>query len=303
MLIPVILGSSFIVFFILSLAPGNAVTNLAGDADPEAVAELEEKLGLNDPLIVQYGRYLFRLVQGDLGESYYSHKPVIEEYMARFPNTLKLAACSILVAIIIAIPAGVYSAVHQYSFGDYVATSFALVGISLPNFFQGLLLIIIFALWLGWLPSGGADFAKSLILPAITCGTHMAATVTRMTRSSMLEVIRQDYIQMARAKGVNERKVIYKHALRNALIPVITTIGLAFGTAIGGTVAAETVFSWPGVGRLMVESINRRDTNLVLGSIIMTTVIISVVNLIVDIAYAYADPRIRAQYIRRGARK
>ncbi len=296
LLIPVIIGASFIIFFIINIAPGDVTTIMGGDSSDAALYAFKEKLGLNDPLLVQYGRYLLNLLKGDLGNSYYTNRSVISEYFSRFPSTLKLATFSMLLAIVIAIPAGIVSAVRQYSFLDNFSMTMALVGVSMPVFWEGLLLILLFSLHFRWFPSGGETGPLSYVLPTVTAGTHMAATVARMTRSSMLEVIRQDYIVTAQAKGLSQKIVVWKHAFRNALIPIVTSIGISFGTSIGGAVVTETVFSWPGIGRLIVESINRRDTPLILGSIILTTVVVSLVNLIVDILYAYIDPRIKAQY-------
>ena len=301
LLIPVIIGASLIIFFIINIAPGD-ITTIKGDgASEEALEELKEKYGLNDPLIVQYGRYMLNLLHGDLGNSYYTNNSVLSEFFSKFPNTLQLAVWSMLLGIAIALPVGIISAIKQYSLLDNCSMLVALAGVSMPVFWEGLLLIILFSNCLGWLPSGGNSLPFSLVLPVVSSGTHMAATVTRMTRSSMLEVIRQDYICTARAKGLSERVVILKHAFRNALIPIVTTIGTTFGTAIGGALVTETVFSWPGIGRLVVESIDRRDTPMIMGCIILTTVCICLINLTVDLLYAFIDPRIKAQY--KGARR
>lgn len=296
-LIPVIIGVTFIVYFIISFTEGDPATIILGNgATPESVKELREEMGLDKPVIVQYANYLKDLVTGDMGISYTTKNPVIQEIAARFPNTLKLTICSIIVSIVISIPVGIVSATKQYSIFDSVGMVCALIGISMPSFWLGLLLIILFSVNLGWLPSGGADSLKSLILPAITLGVASTATITRTTRSSMLEVIRQDYIRTAKAKGVNKKVVIRKHALRNALIPTVTVTGLEFGFLLGGAVLTETVFSWPGIGRLMVESIQKKDTPTVLGCIVIFSVCFSIVNLLVDILYAYIDPRIKSQY-------
>jgi len=297
MLLPVLLGVTFLVFSIISLAPGDVATMILGQgATQESVAELRNDLGLDQPLLVQYGRYLGHLVQGDMGVSYATKKPVLDEIISRFPNTLTLAFFSILVSILISIPIGVISAVKQYSSFDNLGMIFALIGISMPSFWLGLILIIIFALTLGWFPSGGADQLKSIVLPAITLGVASTASIARTTRSSMLEVIRQDYIRTAKAKGLGSNTVILKHALRNALIPTMTVIGLEFGELLGGAILTETVFSWPGIGRLMVESIQRKDTPMVLGCIIVFSVAFSVVNLLIDILYTFIDPRIKSTY-------
>ena len=301
MLIPVTILTSFIVFFIINLAPGDVVAQLTGgDATPEEIAEIRADLGLDQPIIVRYLKYLSGLVRGDLGKSYLNGRSVFDAYMEKLPATLKLALASIFVSIIISIPLGISSAVHHGSIRDNVGMVAALLGLSMPNFWLGLLLIIAFSLNLGWLPSGGAEGFKSIILPAITVGTGLTAMLTRTTRSSMLDVIRQDYLRMARAKGVPEKVVIRKHALRNALIPVITVIGTQLGSCLGGAILTETVFAWPGVGRLILDAVNSRDIPMVTGCIILKTITISIILLIVDLLYAVVDPRIRAQYAKGG---
>jgi peptide/nickel transport system permease protein len=297
MLLPVMIGVIFLVFFIISLTPGDAASMILGDgATEERIAELREEMGFNDPLIVQYGAYMLDLLRGDLGKSYATGRSVAGEISQRFPNTFKLTVSAIFLSVLISIPIGVISATKQYSIFDNVGMIVALVGISMPSFWTGLILIIIFSLNLGWLPSGGMSGLQSLILPAFTLAIASTASITRTTRSSMLEVIRQDYINTAKAKGVSRRKVINKHALRNALIPAVTVIGLEFGVLLGGAVLTETVFSWPGIGRLMVESIQRKDTPMVLGCVIVFSLSFSIVNLIIDILYAYIDPRIKSNY-------
>lgn len=297
MLLPIVIGVSFVVFFTMSLAPGDPVTMIAGsNADKETLETIREELGLNDSIFIQYGRYMLGLMRGDLGKSYLSGNDVFTEYMSRFPATVILTFWAMIIAIGIAIPIGIISAVKQYSLIDNVGTLIALLGVSMPTFWLGLMLIIVFSLKLGLLPSGGSESFGSIILPAITVGTGLAALITRMTRSSMLEVVRQDYIRTAKAKGVSKKVILLKHALKNAMIPVVTAIGLQFGAALSGAVLTETVFSWPGVGRLVVDAINRKDRPMVMGCIIMTTILVSVVNLIIDVLYAYIDPRIKAEY-------
>lgn len=297
MLIPVILGVSFLVFFIMSLTPGDTASMILGpDATVEALESLRDELGLNDPVIVQYGRYMFNLVQGDLGTSYASGRSVFGEIASRFPATLQLTFWGMIIAIFMSIPIGIISATKQYSLIDSTSMICALLGVAMPNFWLGLMLIIIFSLNLGWLPSGGSATALSIVLPAITLGTGCAANITRTTRSSMLEVIRQDYIRTAKAKGLSNGKVIRKHALKNSLIPVVTVIGLQFGQLLGGAVLTETVFSWPGVGTYMINSINQKDTNAVLGCVIIFSICFSVVNLCVDILYGFIDPRIKSKF-------
>lgn len=305
MLIPVIIGVTFIVFFILNLSPGDPAAIILGEQATEEALEMKrEELGLNDPLLVRYGRYMWDMVHGDLGVSYKNSISVWDQVIDRFPNTCILAIAGIFVALIIGIPTGIISAKKQYSAIDNVSMILALIGVAMPNFWFGLIMVIVFSLTLGWLPSQGmgAGFIpllQSLVLPALTLGTGCAATITRMTRSSMLEVIRQDYVSTARAKGVNEKIITYRHMLRNALIPIITAVGLQFGSLLGGAMLTETVFSWPGLGRLMVDAIKSKDIPLVLGSIIFMATTFTVVNLVVDIIYAFVDPRIKSQYKRK----
>ena len=297
MLIPVLIGVTFLVYFIISLSPGDTAAMLAGeDADAATIEALRHELGLDQPVIVQYARYMINLLQGDMGNSYKTGRPVTNMIVSCFPNTAKLAFWSILVAVGIALPIGIISATKQYSMFDNVGMVVALIGVATSNFWLGLMMIILFSLNLGWLPSGGNKGLSSYIMPAITLGTGDAALITRMTRSSMLEVIRADYIRTARAKGVPENKVVYQHALRNALIPVVTAIGLQFGSLLGGATLTETVFAWPGIGRSTVDSIKTKDTTQVLGNIVVLTITFSCVNLLVDILYAFIDPRIKAQY-------
>jgi peptide/nickel transport system permease protein len=297
MLIPIIIGVTFIVFFILSLTPGDPAALILGNgATPESIAELREKMGLNDPVIIQYLRYLGNLFTGDLGTSYKTGASVFQEVIVRFPNTFILAVSAMFISVVFSIPLGVFSAVHPYSFADSFAMVFALIGISIPTFWMGLMLIIIFSVNLKWFPSSGFEGIKNLVLPSIALGLYTMATITRTTRSTMLEVIRQDYIRTALAKGVKKRAVIWKHAISNALIPTVTVVGLEFGSLLGGAVVLESVFAWPGIGRLMVNSINSRDTPMVLGCIIILAISFTIVNLAVDILYAYIDPRIKSQY-------
>ncbi len=302
MLIPVVLGISLVVFSIMSLTPGDPAQLILGEsASAEALEAKREELGLNDPFVVQYARYVFSAMQGDFGRSYTTNVPVTQEIMSRFPNTLVLTICAVILAILISIPVGVFTAVRQYSLWDSGIMLITLLGVSMPNFWLGLMLILQFSLNLGWLPAVGQpswsiNGIKALILPTLSLGSGTAAVITRMTRSTMLDVIRQDYIRTARAKGVAELHVIYKHALKNALIPVITVIGIQFGGLLGGAILTESVFSWPGVGRLLVEAIRQKDTPRVMGVVIFLAVAFSIVNLIVDILYAYVDPRIKSQY-------
>jgi len=297
MMIPVILGVIFIVFTMNEVSPGNPARIILGEiATEEAVAQLEEEMGLNDPFLLRYIRYVFNAVTGDLGQSFNYRTPVTNEVFTRFPTTVLLAGLGVTVALLIGIPLGIVSATKQYSIFDNVAIFIGLLGISLPSFWVGLLLIILFTVNLGWLPATGFSTPLHWIMPAITIGTGSTAMVMRMTRSNMLEVIRQDYIRTARAKGAKEATVILKHALRNALIPVVTAVGLTFGFLLGGAVLTETIFSINGLGRFMVDSIRRRDYPIVQGGVLVLAVAFSLINLFVDILYAFIDPRLKSQY-------
>ncbi len=297
MMIPVVIGVSLLVFMVLKMTPGDPARVVAGsEADEATVAQIREELGLNKPVLQQYVDYMAGMLHGDMGNSYTTGKPVFSEILSRMPTTFTLAFAGVLVAVLIGIPLGIISATKQYSILDNISTLLALTGVAMPNFWLGLMLILVFALQLGWLPSGGVTSWQGYILPAVTLGVGATANFMRTTRSSMLEVIRQDYIRTVRAKGANEKRVILRHALRNALIPVITVIGLQIGTLLGGAVVNETVFSLPGVGMLMINSINKKDEPVVLGCLITFAVVFSLVNLFVDILYAYIDPRIKSQY-------
>lgn len=298
-LIPIMLGVSFIVFGLLFLTPGDPARNALGpNASEQAVQELREDMGLNDSFFVQYGRYIKNIVtKGDLGQSYITRNPVVKEIFSRAPATVKLAFFSILLAVIIGIPIGIISAVKQYSIFDNVTMVFALIGLSMPVFWLGLLLIMFFSVKLGWLPSSGFSTPSHMVLPCLALGLQQVAVITRMTRSSMLEIIRQDFINTARAKGQREKVVILHHALKNALIPVITVIGLSFGQLMAGALMTEVIFSIPGIGRLMVDSIKMRDTPMVLGCVLFVAITFSIVNLIVDLVYTFVDPRIKTKYV------
>ena len=297
MLIPVILITSFLIFWAMSLTGGDPAMIVAGEgATTEEIEAVREELGLNDPFMVRYFNYVKGMVTGDMGKSYVTNKDVFKTFMEKLPNTLMLGGAAVLIAIVIALPLGIYTAIHQNTWKDTAGMVFALFGTSMPNFWLGLMLIIVFSLKLGWLPSGGKGGLDTLILPALTVGLGLAALITRTTRSSMLDVIRQDYMTTARAKGCSEKRVIFTHGLKNALIPIITAIGLQMSMVITGSVLAETVFSWPGIGRLVYDSIAKRDTPMVTGSIILCSVFMCLINLFVDLVYAFFDPRIKAQY-------
>ncbi len=303
LMIPAILATSLIIFIAMNMTGGDPVDSLAPEnATEEQIEELREELGLNDPLLVRYVKYMGGMLRGDLGVSYVTKKDVFATFAERLPATLKLACSSVLIATLVALPLGIYTAIHQNTWKDTGGMVFALFGVSMPNFWLGLMLILCFSLWLGWFPSGGYGDGgiRNLVLPAVTVGLGFAALITRTTRSAMLDVIRQDYMTTARAKGVPDRKVIFGHGLKNALIPIITVIGMQLSNALTGSVLAETVFSWPGVGRLIVDSIAKRDTPMVTGSIIMCCILVCIVNVAVDLVYAFFDPRIKAQYAKKG---
>ena len=296
-MIPVIIGVSLLVFLVLKMTPGDPARVVAGsEADEATVEQIREELGLNKPVLQQYVDYMLALLHGDMGTSYTTSKPVADEILARMPTTFILAFAGVFVAVLIGIPLGIISATKQYSVLDYISTLLALGGVAMPNFWLGLMLILLFSLKLGWLPSGGGDSWTAYVLPAITLGVGATASFMRTTRSSMLEVIRQDYIRTARAKGAGEGRVVMHHALRNAMIPVITVIGLQIGTLLGGAVVNETVFSLPGLGTLMINAINQKNEPVVLGCLITFAIIFSLVNLLIDILYAFIDPRIKSQY-------
>ena len=297
MMIPVLIAVSFVVYFLMDLAPGDIISSMAPQDATEAEIEImREELGLNGSLIERYFRYLGGLLKGDMGMSLSLKRPVADVFFERFPATLELALAATVVALAISIPLGIAAATHHRSFLDGFSMVTAMLGLSMPGFWLGLLLILFFSHQLGWFPSGGSGGIVHLILPAIALGAGQAGSLTRITRSSMLDVIRQDYLRTARAKGVSDKQVIRKHARKNARIPIITVFGSTLGNLLGGAVAIETVFSWPGIGRLTVSAINTRDITLATGCIIMFTVLLTVTMLLVDIAYAYVDPRIKAQY-------
>jgi peptide/nickel transport system permease protein len=320
-IIPVILGVTLIAFALIHLAPGDPVRTMLGQhATQQEIDEIRAKYGLDQPLYVQYFIWLGDVLKGDLGRSILSHEQVTTEIASRFPNTIELAIAAMIFAILIGVVAGIISATKQYSVADYSVMGIALFGISMPVFWLGIMLMMVFGVFLGWLPIGGRidlllpfqritgfmvfdsvitlngaaliSVLQHLLLPAIALGTIPMAIIARTTRSSMLEVLRQDFIRTERAKGLSERKVIYKHAIRNAMVPVVTVIGLNFGLLLSGAILTETVFSWPGVGRLVVDAVYARDYPLVIGCILVFALVFVIVNLITDILYTYIDPRI-----------
>ena len=294
--VPVLLGVVFVVMFTVELIPGDAVALMLGEhATKEAVAKLRDYLGLDKPLLVRYVEYVGRLARGDLGRSIQQNRPVVDELADAWPATVQLTIAALLIAAGVGVAAGVVSAVWPNSAFDAVARLGSLFGLSMPVFWTGLVLIVVFALWLPWLPVGGMGSPAHLVLPAVTLSLPSVAMVARMTRSSVLEVLREDYVRTARAKGVTERLVVAKHALRNAAIPILTLLGLQAGQLMGGAVLTETVFAWPGLGRLMVKAIFARDYVLLQGAVLVFALAFVVINLAVDIAYGALDPRISRQ--------
>lgn len=303
LLVPLLLAISVLTFFMIHLAPGDPISTRFGlnlkNLEPERIEQIREELGLNDPLPVQYLRYLSNLLQGDLGRSLTTNRPVAGELVSRLPATIELTIASMLIVLLVAVPLGIFSAVKRGSLVDNLCMTGALLGVSMPSFWFGIMLMLLFSLKLGLLPTGGrgdgtlADLLKALIMPAVTLGTGLMGIVARLTRSSMLEVLGQDYMRTAYAKGLATRLVLVRHGLRNALIPVVTVIGVQFASLLGGAVIIETIFAWPGMGRLAVNAISRRDYPVIMGTVLVFAVVFVLANLIVDILYTFIDPRIR----------
>ncbi|MBI3329705.1 MAG: ABC transporter permease [Nitrospinae bacterium] len=293
-LIPVLWGVSTFVFLIIHLIPGDPVDLMLGEtAEPADKAALRSTLGLDKPLGLQYALFLGNLARGDVGRSLHTKRPVLKTIAERLPATAELAVASLLLAILIALPLGVCAAIRQYSWVDLGSMGFALLGVSIPHFWLGPLLILVFSVALDWLPVSGREGWAHLVLPTLTLGTALASILARMTRASMLEVIRMDYVTVARAKGLRERVVIGRHALKNALIPLITLLGLQMGALLSGAIITETVFAWPGIGRLTVQAIHGRDYPLVQGCVLVIATVYVCMNFLTDLAYAWADPRIK----------
>ena len=298
-MLPIIVGISFLVFSIMNLTPGDpAVLALGPSATPDELFQWREERGLNDDFFTRYGRFLFNVLQGDLGKSYRTNRMVADEVVERIPATMILATGATILMVAIGIPIGILSAVKQYSIIDTISVFSALLLTSMPAFWLGLLLMLVFSLHLNWLPATGTDSWINYILPCITLAAAVMAGLLRMTRSSMLEVIRQDYFRTARAKGANERQVIFKHALRNALLPIITVVGLNYAGMFGGALITETVFAIPGIGTLLVNSVRMKDTPVVMVWVILIATIIGLMNLVVDILYVYIDPRLKTQFVK-----
>jgi len=292
----VIFGVTCLVFLFLHMVPGDPVEVMLGEsAQPADREALRHALGLDQPLLTQFGQYMGNLLQLDLGKSLYSQRPIVDMLLERIPATAQLAVSSLIVAVLIAFPLGVLAAVRKGSHWDQSAMGLSLVGVSIPNFLMGPILILVFSLWLGWFPVSGRDGFVSLILPALTLGTAMAAILSRMVRATLLETLNEDYIRTARAKGLSERLVVWRHAMRNALLPVITLLGLQLGVLLGGAVITEVVFSWPGLGQLTIESIQRRDYPVVQACVLVISLAYVVVNTLTDLVYGWLDPRVRLE--------
>ena len=292
--IPVLIGVATLVFSLIHLVPGDPVQAMLGEsAAPEDVARLRTQLGLDRPLYQQYFSFARGIVRGDLGTSLRTRQAVTTIILERMPATLELAAAAMLVAIVFAIPLGVIAAVRVGTLLDHVATTIALFGISMPTFWLGPLLAIVFSVWLGWLPVSGRGTLANLVLPAITLGAPLAAALARMTRANVIEELRELYVTAARARGASETRAVLVHAFRNSLIPVVTVIGLQFGSVLTGAVITETIFAWPGIGRLLIQSISARDYPAVQGCILTIAVTYVSMNLMVDVLYGVLDPRIR----------
>jgi ABC-type dipeptide/oligopeptide/nickel transport system permease component len=289
----VLFGVSAVVFLILHLTGDPALLLLPPDATAEDIARFRTAMGFNDPVVVQYARFLRGALRGDFGESVRHGEPALDLVLERLPATFELAGAGLLLALCLAIPAGIVSAVRRNTIVDYVSTVVALLGQAMPTFWLGIMLILVFSVRLSWLPSSGRGDLEHLILPAITLGLFTTARITRLTRSGMLEVLGQDYIRTARAKGMNEPPIVWKHALKNAAIPVVTIVGIELGTLLGGSVITETIFAWPGVGRLSVQAIFNRDYPVVQAAVFLLASTFVLVNFLVDIVYTYLDPRIR----------
>jgi peptide/nickel transport system permease protein len=292
--IPVLLGVATLVFSLIHFIPGDPAQAMLGEgAAPDEVAQLRARLGLDRPLLVQYGSFLQGLARGDLGVSLRNDQPVLQQILERMPATAELAFASMAVAVLIAVPLGIIAAVWRGTVVDHGAMTLSLVGISVPNFWLGPLLAIVFAVELGWLPVGGRGTLAHLVLPAVTLGAALAAILARMTRASLLEELREPYVLAARAKGVSRARAILHHAFRNSLIPIVTILGLQFGVVLTGAVITETIFAWPGIGRLLIQSISFRDYPTVQGCVLLIAITYVGVNLLTDLTYGFLDPRIR----------
>jgi ABC-type dipeptide/oligopeptide/nickel transport system permease component len=292
--IPVLIGVATLVFSLIHLIPGDPVQAMLGEtASPQDVAELRQRLGLDRPLLVQYGAFLTGVARGDLGLSLRTNQPVLPELLQRLPATVELALAAMVMAVLFATPLGVAGAVWRGTAIDHASMTVSLAGISIPNFWLGPLLALLFSVELGWLPVSGRGTWAHLVLPAVSLGAALAAILARMTRATLLEELREQYVQAARARGASRARAILRHAFRNSLIPVVTLLGLQFGSLLTGAVITETIFAWPGVGRLLIQSIGFRDYPLVQGCILLIALTYVMVNLVTDLLYGLIDPRIR----------
>ncbi len=293
LLLPTLFGVLVVTFLLLYVAPGDPVQVMVGErADPETIARLRQELRLDDPLTTQFSAYVGRVARGDLGASYITRRPILRELLQRFPATLRLALAAMLFATTLGLVAGIYGAWRPGSWPDRLMTLGAYLGVSFPVYWVGLVLILVFAVSLRWLPPSGSWGIIYLILPAVTLGMRSVAVIARMTRASLQEALKSDFIRTARAKGLGEAPVVLRHGLRNALLPVITVLGLDFGSYLTGSILTETIFSWPGVGRYVLTAIEKRDLPAVQGSILFLSVVFVLVNLVTDLVYAKADPRV-----------
>ncbi len=300
MMIPVLLGISFVIYALMSISPGDPARMILGEnADLAAVEALRDEMGLNDPFLIQYGRHMLNMLKGDLGTSWIFNIPVFDQIIARMPSTVALAIGSTFVMLLLGLPTGIISAVKKYTWVDSVTLMISLLLTSMPVFWLGLMMQLVFSLNLHLLPAQGVDTLKHYILPCVTLGAGMMANLIRMTRSSVLEVTKQDYIRTARAKGCKEGVVVRRHILRNAMLPVITIVGLQFGSLLGGTMIIESVFAMPGLGSLVIQAVRQKDTPLVVAAVMFVAFMGGIINLIVDILYAYVDPRIKSQYVKK----
>ncbi len=292
----VVFGVITLVFLLIHIVPGDPVEVMLGESAPTADREmLRKNLGLDQPLLTQFGQYLGKLARGDLGESLHSKQPVSAILAERLPSTAILAVAGLGIALLISLPLGALAAMKQHTLWDSGAMTFALLGISIPHFWFGPLLILVFSLWLGWLPVSGQDHPMSLILPALTLGTALAAILSRMTRAVLLETLKEDYIRTARSKGLSETSIVLHHALKNAALPILTLLGLQLGALLGGAVITEIIFAWPGLGYTLVEAIQRRDYPVVQACVLLISLTYVLVNTATDLLYGYFDPRIRLQ--------
>jgi peptide/nickel transport system permease protein len=303
MMIPILLGISFIVLILIDISPGDVARIIVGsEAEEWEYQQVREELRLDDPLLVRYGRFIVNTLKGDFGKSFITKKDVWADMMSRFPYTLALAALSLIIAVLIGIPIGIYAATHQYTWKDNTAILLSLFCVSMPAFWFALILVQIFAVKIRLLPPAGIDSWKGWVLPSISLALGYAAAIARQMRSNMLEVIRQDFIVTARAKGLSERKVLYRHGLKNALIPVIMIAGTMFGLSLGGALIAEVIFSIPGLGNYTLVALANRDYPAIQGSVLFLSTLFCLVILLIDILFAFVDPRIRSQYVRKKKR-